>query len=96
LDAGGHAARPLADITHLPSELLLRVLSFLSAEDLTAGVAPSCRAFRAAADDATCWRRLFSVRWGGAQGSGGSNMDALSWKVYNSAPLVGSRLEYAP
>lgn len=71
-----------ASITQLPSELLLRVLSFLSAEDLTATVAPTCRAFKAAADDAASWRRLFAVRWGGAQGSTSStDGSSLPWKV---------------
>lgn len=81
LDGSGHDVRTPAGIASLPSELLLRVLSFLSAEDLTASVAPSCRAFRAAADDATSWRPLFAVRWGGTQGTSSSNMDNLSWKV---------------
>jgi hypothetical protein len=78
---GGHDQKTPAGIASLPSELLLRVLSFLSAEDLTASVAPSCRAFRAAADDATSWRPLFAVRWGGTQGTNSSNMDNLSWKT---------------
>lgn len=82
LDDGGHggAAAPApASVIELPSELLLRVLSFLSAEDLTASAASTCRAFRAAADDAASWRRLFTMRWGGAQGS--SSTEGLSWKV---------------
>jgi len=59
--------------------VLRRVLSFLSAEDLTASAASVCRAFCAAADDAGLWRRLFAARWGGRQNSTeGSN---LSWKV---------------
>lgn len=81
LDNGGHEDRTPSGIASLPSELLLRVLSFLSAEDLTASVAPSCRAFKAAADDATAWRPLFAIRWGGTQGTSSSNMDSLSWKV---------------
>jgi len=45
-----------------PSELMFRVLSFLSAEDLTA-VAPVCRHFRSAATSNMLWRRLFVARY---------------------------------
>lgn len=47
----------------LPAELLFRVLSFLSAEDLTAA-APTCRLFQHATGSGTLWRRLFLARWG--------------------------------
>ncbi|CAL5227112.1 g10021 [Coccomyxa viridis] len=46
-----------------PSELVFRVLSFLSAEDLTAA-APVCRHFRIAACSNMLWRRLFDARFG--------------------------------
>lgn len=45
-----------------PSELVFRVLSFLSAEDLTAA-APVCRHFRIAACSNMLWRRLFDARY---------------------------------
>ena len=45
-----------------PSELVFRVLSFLSAEDLTAA-APVCRHFRVAACSNMLWRRLFDARY---------------------------------
>ena len=44
-----------------PSELVFRVLSFLSAEDLTAA-APVCRHFRSAVSSNMLWRRLFVAR----------------------------------
>ena len=48
-----------------PSELVFRVLSFLSAEDLTAA-APVCRHFRSAVCSNMLWRRLFVARYDGA------------------------------
>ena len=45
----------------LPSELVFRVLSFLSAEDLTAA-APVCRHFRTAVAGNILWKRLFVAR----------------------------------
>ena len=56
--ARGASPGPLASI---PAELLSRVLSFLSAEDLTA-VAPTCKLFQHATAAGTLWRRLHIAR----------------------------------
>ena len=45
----------------LPTELLARVLSFLSAEDLTV-LASTCKLFQSATAGGTLWRRLYTAR----------------------------------
>ncbi|KAK9803959.1 hypothetical protein WJX72_008184 [[Myrmecia] bisecta] len=79
----------------VPDEVLLRVLSFLPADDLTS-CAQSCRYFQRTAADDILWRRLFYARWGRLPGKrslvnrwgrppgeGGKSSDAPhSWKAY--------------
>ena len=55
-------AQPLGPFAILPPELLFRVLSFLSAEDL-ATAAPTCRLFQHATGSGVLWRRLFLARY---------------------------------
>ncbi|BDA41000.1 F-box protein SKIP31 [Coccomyxa sp. Obi] len=47
----------------VPPEMLFRILSFLSAEDLTS-TAQACRYLRSATSSGVLWRRLFLARWG--------------------------------
>lgn len=76
--AGGIAAAPAAreaprsPLECLPCPVLLRVLSFLSAEDLTAS-ATVVSVLARMAKEPVLWRRLFNARWarGGAGGSAG-------------------------
>lgn len=46
----------------VPPEMLFRILSFLSAEDLTS-TAQACRYLRNATSSGVLWRRLFLARW---------------------------------
>ncbi len=46
----------------VPPEMLFRILSFLSAEDL-ASTAQACRYLRNATSSGVLWRRLFLARW---------------------------------
>jgi hypothetical protein len=60
----------------LPLQLLLRLLSFLSAQDLTA-VAQASSLLRSLADEPVLWRRLYCARWGKPRGP----QQPKAWKV---------------
>ena len=69
-----HQAPP--SLQNLPREVQMRMLYFLSAEDLTA-IAQTCQCFRGLAEEPVLWRRLYCARWGSKQVPRGTN----SWKV---------------
>lgn len=70
----------------LPRELLLRVLAFVSADDLLAA-ARTCRALRDVAGEEVLWRRLYCARWGKPRAQQGE----ASWKVGQSAVFLGCK-----
>eukprot|EP00955_Chlamydomonas_euryale_P061258 357961-Chlamydomonas_euryale.AAC.3 len=62
---GGEGGTCAADVlTPGPKEVLIRILSFVSAEDLGCAAA-ACRALHTAAREDVLWRRLFCARCGG-------------------------------
>lgn len=72
-------------LSGLPDELLGRVVSFLSAEDLTGSAALVSRSLRAAADASLQWKCLFSARWGFKS----ADLERpASWKVRIHSPLL--------
>jgi hypothetical protein len=62
----------------LPLQLLVRLLSFLSAQDLAAA-ARSSTLLRSLSDEPTLWRRLFCARWGKPRGP--QQLPPKTWKV---------------
>ena len=67
----------------LSDELVLRVMAKLSPEDLLAA-AQACRWLRAAASDASLWRRLYHARWPSGpeqQAADAEHVQGCSWKV---------------
>jgi hypothetical protein len=77
--AGGAAVAAAAarsPLQCLPREVLLRVVSFLSADDLTQS-ARACTLFARLTAEPALWRRLFAARWG----KGRLPRLPRSWKV---------------
>jgi hypothetical protein len=74
------AAEPSAQappsLQNLPREVQMRMLYFLSAEDLTS-IAQTCQCFRVLAEEPVLWRRLYCARWGTKHAPRGNS----SWKV---------------
>ncbi|KIZ05543.1 hypothetical protein MNEG_2412 [Monoraphidium neglectum] len=73
--APGSGACPLQA---LPLQLLVRLLSFLSAQDLAAA-ARSSTLLRSLSDEPTLWRRLFCARWGKPRGP--QQLPPKTWKA---------------
>jgi len=69
-----HSGR--APLEVMPREVLMRVWSFLSAEDLTSCARVS-RALAHLASEPVLWRRLYCARWGRGQGQ----RAPANWKV---------------
>ncbi len=67
---------PVLQLLQLPREVLLRVMAFLAADDLTAAGGVS-RAARELACEEVLWRRLYCARWGRQR----SNSSTKHWKV---------------
>jgi hypothetical protein len=80
-----HRAGPAAGspLQALPLQLLLRLLSFLSAQDLTAAAQASAL-LRPLADEPVLWRRLYCARWGKPRGP----QQPKTWKVRRTFPLL--------
>jgi len=80
--AAGSPSAPPADgacaLQALPLQLLLRLLSFLSAQDLTAA-AQASPLLRSLSDEPVLWRRLFCARWGKPRAP--QRLLAKSWKA---------------
>lgn len=64
----------------LPLQLLLRLLSFLSAQDLAAAARASAL-LRSLSDEPVLWRRLFCARWGKPRGPQQQQLPPKTWKA---------------
>lgn len=101
LTDGSAPAHPLGPLALLPPELLFRVLSFLSAEDLTAA-APTCRLIQHATGSGVLWRRLFIARCYRPQGHAcaltcmqhqGKNHESTSWLLLTTGGAPSGRMQ---
>jgi hypothetical protein len=78
---GGDDKQPASLVLALSEPLLLRVLSFLSPDDLLA-LSQACRQLRAAASDGAIWRRLYHSRWpDGPQLEDAEHVQGVTWKT---------------
>ncbi len=72
---------PTRLVLALSEPLLLRVLSFLSPDDLLA-LSQTCRHLQFAASDGAIWRRLYHSRWPeGPQQEDAEHVQGVTWKT---------------